>query len=103
MKPDAWSPRSKTGLLRGIRSRMITNEDIAIAESDGDSVEYFYSAATIRKWLEERPSDAMLESVFRVKANDPEQQSMADIMTRVVHLDMWERLLAAKLPELEQP
>ena len=63
--------------------------------------ERLYSAATIRKWLEEEPSEAMLESVFLVKAHDPEQQSVADIMTRIVHLDICKKVIAAKLEELK--
>jgi hypothetical protein len=40
-KRDAWSPVSKTGLLRGIREGKPTAEDLAIAEADGDSIRYY--------------------------------------------------------------
>lgn len=43
-KPVAWSPVSKTGLLRGIREGLPTEEDIAIAEADGDSIRYFHAS-----------------------------------------------------------
>lgn len=39
--PSAWSPVSKSGLLRGIRSGKPTAEDLAIAEADGDTIRYF--------------------------------------------------------------
>lgn len=74
--------------------------DRSETDSEGKT-RYFYSAATIRKWLEEVPSSAMLESVFQVKAHDPEQQSVADIITRAVHLDLFERVIAVKLQSLE--
>ena len=41
--PNAWSPISKSGLLRGIRHGQPTAEDMAIAEADGDTIMYFYS------------------------------------------------------------
>jgi hypothetical protein len=41
MKPSAWSPKSKTGLLRGIRYGQPTAEDKFIAEADGDTIVYF--------------------------------------------------------------
>ena len=55
--------------------------------------ERLYSAVTIRRWLEEEPSEAMLESVFLVKAHDPEQQ--------IVHIDICKKVIAAKLEELK--
>jgi hypothetical protein len=41
-QPVAWSPVSKTGLLRGVHYGQPTDEDLAIAESDGDTIRYFY-------------------------------------------------------------
>jgi len=39
--PVAWSLRSKTGLLRGINSGAPSEETIAIAAIDGDTIEYY--------------------------------------------------------------
>lgn len=43
-QPVAWSPMSKLGLLRGIRFGAPTEEDVAIAEYDGDTIRYFCDA-----------------------------------------------------------
>lgn len=43
----AWSPMSKTGLLRGIRVGKPSEEDLAIAEADGDTIKYFVEAAAL--------------------------------------------------------
>ena len=39
--PVAWSPVSKTGLLRGIRYGTPSLDDLQIAEADGDTIKYF--------------------------------------------------------------
>lgn len=43
-EPSAWTPVSKSGLMRGIRAGKPTAEDLAIAEADGDSIQYFIAA-----------------------------------------------------------
>jgi hypothetical protein len=53
-EPVAWSPVSKDGLLRGIRYGKPTEDDLLIAEADGDTIRYFCELT--------RPSPAVSES-----------------------------------------
>lgn len=103
MKPDGYAVQMDSGNFVGIWREKAVAESVCSKQpaSHNDTVEPLYTLTTVRKWLEEPPSKEMLESVFQLKANDPDKQDMADLMTRVVHFDICERMLAAKLRELE--
>lgn len=94
MKPDAWMTDDFRIVSNESRERMFKGLQEVYSEP-------LFTLDTVRKWLEQPPSKEMLESVFQLKANDPDKQDMADLMARVVHFDICERMLAAKLRELE--
>lgn len=71
--PSAWSPISKSGLLRGIRHGKPSDEDLAIAKADGDTIRYFYDSPS-----ETIPS-AIRESADTARMDWLETQDMIGI------------------------
>lgn len=64
MKPDGYAVQMDTGNFVGIWQDKDIAESVCAKQpaSHHDTVEPMFTLATVRKWLEEEPSEAMIEA-----------------------------------------